>query len=63
MEKGGMEEGTAVPKIFLCKSDSYFIKMLRTNKAQDRYCPFKFLPDPSLHIQQQPIHKKNKNAK
>lgn len=63
MEKGGMEAGTAMPKIFLYKSDLYLIKMLRTNKVQDRYCPFKPVLDPRLHIQHQPLYEINKNVK
>jgi len=58
-----MEEDTAVPKIFLCNSDLYFIKMLRTSKVQDRYSPFRSAVDPSLYIQHQSIPETNKNAK
>lgn len=64
MEKaGGMEGGAAAPKIFLCNSNLYFIKMIRSSKVQDRHPPFKSALDPSLHIQHQFINEINKNAK
>lgn len=64
MEKaGGIEEGTVVPKIFLCNPDLYFIKMLRTGKVQDRHPPFRSALDPSLHTQHQSIHEIDKSTK